>query len=968
MVSPQQANLVAPLQNMQIQSSPQQPASNKPRRVYAVNPEIAPAPMGQGPWPNSLQQAQPQPQQQHVQQPQQQHVQPQQHIQSQHHVQPQHVQPQHVQPQHAQYQQGQPQQGQPQFQQPGQPQQQFQQPVQPQQFQQQQQQQFQQPLAPPSGTTRHHQSSAAGVGYNNSAYTHSEQQLPPDLRPPTQARPRIDPDQMPAPVQVREHDQELFEDKFFGTMERDRVPLATTQYIGLDQGNCNPRFMRATVDRIPFNKELADKSKLPLGLVVQPLAKSRSDEVGIQVVNHGEEGPVRCTRCRAYINPWCVFTHGGSKFECNLCAHSNDVPQWYFSNIDMSGRRMDANERPELRYGSVEFEVPKDYFSQRTPAPLSYVFALDVSIQSIQNGMLQAVCEGLKAAIYDTNGNSKLANRIGIITFDKGVHFYNMAPTLASAQMLVVSDIDDMFLPLQDGFLADTTESKNVIMELLDNLPQMFKDTTRAESVYTSAVRGGLQALKNTGGQMFVFQTCLPNYGPDQLKSRDDKTFIGTDKEKTLLAPQSEKYKELGQECVKAGVCVNTWAFPSQYMDIATVNVVSHLTGGDLRYFPGFKLGEKYRVLYQLNHDLHRETGFDGIFRIRCSDGLQVLDHYGNCHMSTYTDIDTAGIDEDKAIAAVLKHDGKLDPNRSVSFQCALLYTNRFGQRRVRVHNLQLTVTAQIADVFRCGDVDATISVMLRKTIFDLHHKNRKDLHKTLMDSCVDILTAYRVNCASSTSPGQLILPEAFKLLPVYVHGAIRSTVLRGAGNDVNVDVRAAGMSKFNTLSVAELVWTLYPRMFPVHDLSPECGVSNLKGETKLPPMVRDSYERLSNEGAYLVDTGSDLYFWLGAKISPAFLKDVFGVEAVDAVDPNMITLPVQETETSQKIHSIMRHLQSQRSRYLALHIVRQEKDQIEFLFSTWMSEDRNADIQTYVDYMCVLHRKIQDEMKKSQS
>lgn len=32
-------------------------------------------------------------------------------------------------------------------------------------------------------------------------------------------------------------------------------------------------------------------------------------------------------------------------------------------------------------------------------------------------------------------------------------------------------------------------------MELLDSLPHMFKDTTRAESVYTAAVRGGLQAL-----------------------------------------------------------------------------------------------------------------------------------------------------------------------------------------------------------------------------------------------------------------------------------------------------------------------------------------------------------------------------------------------------------------------------------------------------------------------------------------
>jgi protein transport protein SEC24 len=62
------------------------------------------------------------------------------------------------------------------------------------------------------------------------------QQLPPELRPPQQPRPRIDPDQMPAPVQVREQDQTLFENQFFGTIERDRVPLATTDYIGLDQG------------------------------------------------------------------------------------------------------------------------------------------------------------------------------------------------------------------------------------------------------------------------------------------------------------------------------------------------------------------------------------------------------------------------------------------------------------------------------------------------------------------------------------------------------------------------------------------------------------------------------------------------------------------------------------------------------------------------------------------------------------
>lgn len=70
----------------------------------------------------------------------------------------------------------------------------------------------------------------------------------------------------------------------------------------------------------------------------------------------------------------------------------------------------------------------------------------------------------------------------------------------------------------------------------------------------------------------------------------------------------------------------------------------------------------------------------------------------------------------------------------------------------------------------------------------------------------------------------------------------------------------------------------------------------------------------------------------------------------------------------SQRINDIATQLQADRTRYLQLRIVRQEMDAIEFVFSTWMAEDRNAEVQTYVDYMCVLHRKIQDEMKRLNS
>jgi protein transport protein SEC24 len=40
--------------------------------------------------------------------------------------------------------------------------------------------------------------------------------------------------------------------------------------------------------------------------------------------------------------------------------------------------------------------------------------------------------------------------------------------------------------------------------------------------------------------------------------------------------------------------------------------------------------------------------------------------------------------------------------------------------------------------------------------------------------------------------------------------------------------------------------------------------------------------------------------------------------------------------------------------------------DRAEFEFATNMAEDRNAEVQTYVDYMCVIHRQIQEEVKKT--
>ena len=74
------------------------------------------------------------------------------------------------------------------------------------------------------------------------------------------------------------------------------------------------------------------------------------------------------------------------------------------------------------------------------------------------------------------------------------------------------------------------------------------------------------------------------------------------------------------------------------------------------------------------------------------------------------TDLEFGTMDADKAVAALIKHDGKLDDKRDAYFQCAVLYTSATGERRVRLHNIAVPVTQVMANVFRYADMDTTLT------------------------------------------------------------------------------------------------------------------------------------------------------------------------------------------------------------------------------------------------------------------
>ena len=55
---------------------------------------------------------------------------------------------------------------------------------------------------------------------------------------------------------------------------------------------------------------------------------------------------------------------------------------------------------------------------------------------------------------------------MGLATYDKVLHFYNVKPTLAQPSMMVVADTADVFVPMVDGFLVNAKEARGVMERL----------------------------------------------------------------------------------------------------------------------------------------------------------------------------------------------------------------------------------------------------------------------------------------------------------------------------------------------------------------------------------------------------------------------------------------------------------------------------------------------------------------------
>ncbi|WOG83090.1 hypothetical protein DCAR_0102264 [Daucus carota subsp. sativus] len=761
---------------------------------------------------------------------------------------------------------------------------------------------------------------------------------------------KIDPNQIPRPIPSS---SVVLHETRQGN-QANPPPSATTDYIVRDTGNCSPRYMRCTINQIPCTNDLLGTSGMQLALLVQPLALPHPSEEPIQVVDFGESGPVRCSRCKGYINPFMRFIDQGRRFICNLCGYTDETPREYHCNLGPDGRRRDADERPELCKGTVEFVATKEYMV-RDPMPAVFFFLVDVSMNSLQTGATAAACSAISQVIADLPEGPR--TMVGIATFDSTIHFYNLKRALQQPLMLIVPDIQDVYTPLQSDVIVQLSECRQHLELLLENIPTMFQNNKTADSAFGAAVKGAFLAMKSTGGKLMVFQSVLPSVGIGALSAREAEgrtNITAAEKEAhKLLQPADKILKTMAIEFAEYQVCVDVFITTQTYIDIASISVIPRTTGGQVYYYYPFSAVSDPAKLYNdLRWNITRPQGFEAVMRVRSSQGLQVQEYSGNFCKRIPTDVDLPAIDCDKTIMVTLKHDEKLQDGAECSFQCALLYTTVDGQRRIRVSTLSLPCTTILSNLFRSADLDTQFACFLKHAAIEIPSSPLLQIREQMTTLCINILHSYRKFCATVSSAGQLILPEALKLLPLYTLALIKGTGLR---TDGRIDDRSYWINYVSSLSTPLAIPLVYPRMISIHDIDLK------ETEGILPPAIPLSSEHVTDDGIYLLETGEDCLIYIGNSVDHDVLRQILGISSVEEI-PTQFVLQQHDNPLSKKLNEVINEIRRQRCSYLRLKLCKKGEPSGMQFFS-YMVEDKAPSGLSYVEFLVHIHRQIQAKM-----
>jgi protein transport protein SEC24 len=497
--------------------------------------------------------------------------------------------------------------------------------------------------------------------------------------------------------------------------------------------------------------------------------------------------------------------------------------------VGPEGFRYDHNQRVELNHSVVEFVASPEFMHRPPQAPI-YVFAIDVSYTAVASGMVLAVCNSILQAIkhkLSTNERTK----VGFVTYDSAMHFYNLRSSLSKPQMLVVSEIEAPFVPSLDDLLVNLRDSMPLVEMLLTKLlPNLFKDTQDTQSAMGPALQCAYKIMASEGGKLVVFQSTLPSIGAGKLLDRQAANNDPTGRQ--LMQPGDQYYKTLALELSKVQIGCDLFFFAPKYVDVATIGCLSKFTGGEVNHYQLTQnvANEVSRLQNDVYRTLTRNTGFEALMRVRCSKGLSIDSHVGSFFLRAQDLMTLPNIDSDKSFTLKLKiNDVKnfLTPKNQgrdgryyATVQAGLLYTTFNGERRIRIITKCCPITDQVDALYRFVDERACMATIAKLASAKAIDEGLPKAINAVKSSCSNILSRYgALSGPSPSGGGNLMLPNTLLRFPLYMLATFKNPIFRA---DIPVDIRMAYIRRFETLSDEEAALWIHPNLYNLANFTPE--------------------------------------------------------------------------------------------------------------------------------------------------
>jgi protein transport protein SEC24 len=192
--------------------------------------------------------------------------------------------------------------------------------------------------------------------------------------------------------------------------------------------NASEKFVRATCYKLPSKESWINKFNFDFSLSFNPLYEDTTREESeeeqppqeqIPYLDKTNEKIFRCERCGGFVNPFFEFLENNTKYKCNLCSMTNQVPDYYKNYLtNLSSQNMPAYET----VSAVCDLLVDDSYKMAKFEKQNVLIALEFSVKSLSNGTYMHALNSLESTLESLAEDIN----IGICLFDAGVTFFDV--------------------------------------------------------------------------------------------------------------------------------------------------------------------------------------------------------------------------------------------------------------------------------------------------------------------------------------------------------------------------------------------------------------------------------------------------------------------------------------------------------------------------------------------------------------